>query len=476
MQRKKILLSLGFIIVLTILVRLIHVTHSFWLDEAAQALESSRPLRDQLSLRDDFQPPLYHLVVHLLVGVAQSEWWLRLASLIPGVASCAVVFLIAKRLGGWQRGLLAAGLLALSPLHVFFSQELRPYALACFFALLSWEWLFRVVEAQQQRRIHQLLFCLWSIFGFYTMYLYPFVLISQVLYVFIIAKKLRAWMLQSLVIIALAGSVWLPSFLGQLHAGQSLQQTLPGWSASVATPQLKAVVLIPIKFLIGQAELKRIPAFGIGAGLIYLVIGIALIRNVSYRTRARSLLFWILIPCIGAWVISFAVPVIQPKRLLFVVPGICVLIALLPKGKLLLTGVLLSLLVSFTSLAWYAVDARFGREDWRGVLSQLSVMQAPSAIISAFPEPFAPLRWYAPEHTQLLNTRSLRLNDASELVPLAEEVKSLQTVAVFDYLRDLSDPHHLLETMLTQQGYTLKSIIDGGNVGFVRIYQRRYNQ
>lgn len=475
MQRKKVFFSLFVIVLLASLVRLIHITHSFWLDEAAQALESSRPLRDQLSLRDDFQPPLYHLVVHVLVGVTRSEWWLRLASLVPGVASCAVVFLIAKRLGGWQRGLIAAGLLAVSPLHVFFSQELRPYALACFFTLLSWEWLFRVVEEQKQSRLNQLLFCLWSILGFYTMYLYPFVLISQVLYVFIVAKKLRIWMLQSLMIIALAGVVWLPSFFGQLHAGQSLQQTLPGWAASVATPQLKAVVLIPIKFLIGQAELKRIPAFGIGAGLIYLVIGLALLRNVSYRTRARSLLFWILIPCIGAWVISFAVPVIQPKRLLFVVPGICVLIALLPKGKLLLTGVLLSVLVSLTSLAWYTLDTSIGREDWRGTLSQLSVMQSPSAIISAFPEPFAPLRWYTPAHTQLLTTRSLRLNDISELAPLAQEVRPLHTVAVFDYLRDLSDPHHLLETMLTQQGYTQTSIIDGGNVGFVRIYQRRYN-
>jgi hypothetical protein len=254
-----------------------------------------------------------------------------------------------------------------------------------------------------------------------------------------------------------------------------LQQTLPGWAASVATPQLKALVLVPTKFVIGQAELKRMPAFGIGAGLIYLVIGIALLRNVSYRTRARSLLFWILIPCIGAWLISFAVPVIQPKRLLFVVPGICVLIALLPKGKLLLTGVMLSLLVSLTSLAWYTVDASIGREDWRGVLSQLSVVQSPSAIISAFPEPFAPLRWYAPGHTELLSARSLRVEDATELVPLAQEVTSLQTVALFDYLRDLSDPHHVLETMLAQQGYTLSSIIDGGNVGFVRIYQRRYN-
>ena len=46
-------------------IRLIHLSQSFWLDEAAQALESARPLTEQFELSGDFQPPLFHLLVYL---------------------------------------------------------------------------------------------------------------------------------------------------------------------------------------------------------------------------------------------------------------------------------------------------------------------------------------------------------------------------------------------------------------------------
>ena len=49
-----------FIIVGALLLRLILINSSFWLDEAAQALESIRPLSQQLQIQNDFQPPLYH--------------------------------------------------------------------------------------------------------------------------------------------------------------------------------------------------------------------------------------------------------------------------------------------------------------------------------------------------------------------------------------------------------------------------------
>ena len=122
------------ILFVALLLRLPLLSGSFWLDEAAQALESVRPLSQQLNITSDFQPPLFHLVVHFLSLVSHAEWWLRLASLIPGLITIYFTFRIGCRFSGSPDeasaksgrlvGLIAGLLLATSQFHVFYSQEL----------------------------------------------------------------------------------------------------------------------------------------------------------------------------------------------------------------------------------------------------------------------------------------------------------------------------------------------------------------
>ena len=110
---------------------------SFWLDEAAQALEVVRPWYQQLQIDQDFQPPLYHLLLHLWQYGGHQEWWLRLMSLLPGVGSILIISAMAWRWQGRLAGVVVGVLLATSSLHVFFSQELRPYMLAVFWASVA---------------------------------------------------------------------------------------------------------------------------------------------------------------------------------------------------------------------------------------------------------------------------------------------------------------------------------------------------
>lgn len=142
MKPKPLIIPELAVITLALLVRLIQLNSSFWLDEAAQALESQRPLSQQLQLANDFQPPLYHLVVHLLIQFGTTEAWLRLASLIPGLITVWLTMKIGQHLFNRDVGLTAGVLLATSQFHLFYSQELRPYALAACLALASfWYWL-----------------------------------------------------------------------------------------------------------------------------------------------------------------------------------------------------------------------------------------------------------------------------------------------------------------------------------------------
>lgn len=65
---------------------------------------------------------------------------LRTLSIVPGIFSVILLYLLSRRLGGRRAGLVAALCLALSPQHIWHNQEIRPYSLlfmACLLALLG---------------------------------------------------------------------------------------------------------------------------------------------------------------------------------------------------------------------------------------------------------------------------------------------------------------------------------------------------
>jgi len=87
------------ILLVALVLRLPLLTGSFWLDEAAQALESIRPLAQQTDITGDFQPPLFHYLIHFAVQASRAEWWLRLwGSLIPGIITVWATYQLSKKL------------------------------------------------------------------------------------------------------------------------------------------------------------------------------------------------------------------------------------------------------------------------------------------------------------------------------------------------------------------------------------------
>ncbi|MFN8217749.1 MAG: glycosyltransferase family 39 protein [Solirubrobacterales bacterium] len=85
-------------------------------------------------------PPLYYVLAWAwsrLFGTA--EVGLRSLSALLGTATVPVAFLAARELAGRRAGLIAAALVALDPMLIWYSQEARSYAaLVCFGALALW--------------------------------------------------------------------------------------------------------------------------------------------------------------------------------------------------------------------------------------------------------------------------------------------------------------------------------------------------
>lgn len=462
---------------------------SFWLDEAAQALESARPWSQQLQIRDDFQPPLLHVMLHFALYGGRSEAWLRtIGAVIPGVLSVVGVMAIGKVLHSPKVGVLAGLLLATSSFHTFFSQELRPYALPTAFAVWSW-WVVFWKEKRSWSSSDFIAYWLLTLGGLYSSYLYPFVFFGQLAFVGLGQFEWKkAWQLGIVPVLGMLP--WLPSFYGQLQAGQLLREQLPGWEDVVSFPVMKALALTGAKFLYGPLDVEPTWPFALPVLILALMGGSLVVmarhKAISFGRVGRVLLWWVGASVVAACLVSLVIPVIQPKRILWLLPAVYLVVAMVtslrPATALksqfffprfyaaLFAGLFLT--INITSSYAYWTTPRLQRENWRELFATLSQRFPENSTLAvfSFPAPFASWEWYNQDHFENRSTGRLLLtqpNDARPIEPLAPA----QTVLVFDYLRTLTDPEDQLLTYIESQGYRQRDVIDYPNIGFVRMYQ-----
>jgi mannosyltransferase len=484
-------LLIGAVVLLALLLRLPFLTGSFWLDEAAQAMESARPLSEQLNIAADFQPPLIHLLTYVSLRISTAEWWVRtVAALIPGLLTILITYSIGKKLHSGMTGLVASLLLATSSFHIFYSQELRPYSLPTLWAVLSWWLLWQWLNQKKKQKGLLIWFTIATILGLYSSYLYPFLALSQFTFVLAQYRHKVLLLMGSFSAAALAFAPWLPSLFGQLEAGSLVRKQLPGWEAVVSTPQLKSIALVAAKFLYGVMDVG-LNWFFIISALLVVVCTVMLLMNITpkmprkFHAQFHLLLHWLIVPLASSWVLSFWIPVVQPKRVLYELPAFYLLVGFLTvmaynhKNKglrsvgLLLAGSLL--MVNVLSTASYYLMPKLQRENWRDLHQEIVTKYNTSNSIAvfAFTEPFAPWIWYDQGQFPTWVTGELSTTSSDELTQQIKVVSDYQYVLLFDYLRDLTDPDDRLRSELWALGYTEVETIDYPNIGFVRVFARQ---
>lgn len=469
------------IIFLALVLRLPFINGSFWLDEAAQAIESARPLSQQLDIVADFQPPLLHLLLHFAMYFGKQEWWLRtVGALIPGLVSIWATYQLGKKIGNKHTAVWASLLLATNSLHIFFSQELRPYALPAMLASLSW---LILANWQTQTKNQTLSLGLITMLGVYSSFLYPFVVLGQFVWL-TIKRQFNYSSRFSWALILGSGSflAWWPIFRQQLAAGGAVRQNLPGWDKVVSFSQLKSLPLVAGKFIFGVVDLE--PSFWFVAVTLALscLLCTWLWQTWQQRTYQQNswllLACWLIVPTVTAWLVSFWIPVIQPKRVLFLLPAMYLILAL-PKptwqpkwlqSVLLTSLLLLNLLGTFQ----YYTQPKLQRENWRSLHQQILSKYAQNSLaVFAFDGPFAPWRWY--DNNSDYPTLSLGVLAVADVPDLSNKLKTVteyQYVLVFDYLRTLSDPNDKILHTIANFGYVPVEFIDYPNIGLVRVYAR----
>jgi uncharacterized membrane protein len=129
-----------FCLVLAFALRLYRLEHqSLWFDEVLTYVSSVTSLGN-IWFRppvDPNVPPLYYALMHAIVPPGGETVLLRLPSVVFGTLAVPLFYSVARTWMGASVGRIAALLLAVAPLHVWYSQEARPYALLLTLALLT---------------------------------------------------------------------------------------------------------------------------------------------------------------------------------------------------------------------------------------------------------------------------------------------------------------------------------------------------
>ncbi len=457
--------NLPAILFLALVLRLANLNQSFWLDEAAQAIESARPLREQLNIISDFHPPLYHLILHFWMIFGKSEIWLRLPSVIFGVLSIFFLYRIAEIIFDKKTAVLAALFLAISPFHLWYSQEARPYMLFVLLSLVSTYFL--LIEKW-------MIYTLEIILLLYSLYFAPFLLFGHFIYVLIFRRKSLMRLIKSFIIASFTFLPWLPYFINQIHLGTG--GGFAGWTSVVSVPWLKLLPLTLAKFALGHGTVadKVLYGFIIFPEIIVFLISVYCL---SQKETGRILLTLFSFSFLPALVISIFIPVAAPQRLIYLLPFFLLIIAegvlSLPKFSMAIFF-LIVLSTSFGGIYQYYTDPYTQREEWRQAVSYAEKNATKDSVaLFVFPTPFAPFLWYQKGNVEGVGIAPKFIIRDSDIAKMNNQITGKNRIFLFQYLTGLTDNENKTGKDLSKEGYSLTSTKDFPGVGFIYVYDKK---
>jgi mannosyltransferase len=418
---------------------------SLWYDEGFSVYLARMDLTE-ITARTaaDIQPPLYYYLLHGWIGwFGDGEPSSRGLSALFGVLTVPLMYAVGKQLFRSRlAGLLAASMIAIAPLHIWYGQEIRMYTLLTFLCLLSSYFLLLIVrradptiEDPKQSRVWVdgllwLGYAATSVAALYTHYFAFFVLAFQgvyVLFVWIVRgfrpMRLLVGGVASGLAILLAYVPWLPPLLSSY-----------GTDASYLPGQLKVgevLVDIAVFFAGGEAVSESVGAgLALGFSLLFALACLAFAfwrvpRNESHTLDPASsdfpvsfLLLYLFLPPAFILALSYNTPKFNARYVMLSHPALLLLLAgglavLWQRRSGMLSnvvreataGLAVLFVIGASAYADHNIYAApdFARADFRGAARYLEKhMQSDEAIILCSGHIFPIFDYYAPEADRYL--------------------------------------------------------------------------
>jgi mannosyltransferase len=345
-------------------------------------------------------PPLYYALAWVWTQVTGTgPWGLRSLSAIAGVATIPVAFLIGRELRGRRTGLLAAALVAVNPMLIWYSQEARAYALLAFFCALSLLYCVRALRlGEEDPREDKRNLVLWGVFSALALATHYFAVFPLVAEVILLLRRRGRAVLAGLWIIALVAVLLAPlvihqmsyghaEWIGSFPLGHRLWETAATFFVGetgdiIGGPERPTLAFLPLALaaaafalLAFRGDRREKRAAAVPLAVAALAIGVPLLLAVASVSKdfviARNLL-----------------PALVPLLLL-------VAVGLTVKRARRLGAALAAVLVAYSLVfsVWVNFDEELQRPDWQAVADHLGEPEAPRAtVLWVLGE--APLRYY----------------------------------------------------------------------------------
>ncbi len=370
-------------------VRLFRLDHlPVWLDEAFTAAFSRLPW-DQM-VRElgihEAHPPLYYALMHLwLGGQGTTDIWLRLPSVVFGVAMVAGLFALGGEMFGRQAGLAGASLGAIGAYAVWYSQEARMYAASACFAVWSAWALVRAIRLGGLGR--WAVYVVFALLGLHTHYFFQFAVAANLASGLVLAGQESRRRSLLLAHVAVAAG-WLPWFIYVLPLLREQQR----WHEYLALPDMvwetwKWHMFGPAMALDPRLWTAVAGATGAAtAGLMAWQLGKA---GAPFRRAMVALLLWLGVPMGLVWLFSVVSRPIYGDRYMIVVLPFVYLLAVVPiagapgwpryAGSALFWTLVAA---NLWSLGWYWYHPNYGKwDDFRTIARHIEAQVQPGDVL-----------------------------------------------------------------------------------------------
>lgn len=354
---------------------------SLWFDEIDVVVRAQRPFADVLRTftQTGENGPLYNLLLAIWIRLAGiSELAVRFPSAVAGILTIPLLYLVVRELVDPRSGLLAALLLAISPYHIWYSQEAKMYSLLVLFAAAS---TYCYVKALTTG--HPAWWLGWVVVTslmFYTHVASVLVFVAQVGYALCTARvwscRKRAWLL-------CVAALTLPYLPIALWAVRVVGGGVNTWQPDVGL--WEAVRILGIKFALNRYD----QSLETRAALLYLALATIGLLSVAFKRLPQRwwllLLGLALVPVVGLWLLSLRQSVFSDRYAIVALPAWLALagcgLAWLLAGRRFwpvgLIGIFLVLIFAWGPIRDVNRSSTAEKEDWRSAWAEVNRQAQP---------------------------------------------------------------------------------------------------
>jgi uncharacterized membrane protein len=385
---------------------------SFWYDEAytpVHVLHASLGVTLRAVSHTENTPPLWYVLIWGWSRIwGSGEVALRSLSALAGVLTVPVAWGIGRELAGRRAALLAATLVAVNPLFVWYAQEARAYSLFTLLAALALLCFLRALREPTSRRLAA--FAVAGSLALLTHYFAVFLLAPMCVWLLLAGyRKRRFAALWAVGVVGAVGVALIPLIVAQGGHGT---QWIGRWALS---SRLEA---IPQYYLTGYSGAPLGHALELFVALLILVgIGYGL-WSVLEPSEERGALVALLLSACGVLIpialVAFGADYLAPRNLLAAMIPLTALIAVVIVANR--SGRVGMAIAGLLALAFLAItidinlSPRLQRGDWRGIAHAIGSPR----VITTVELGAAPLEYYLPPLHNLARGATVTTDEIDE--------------------------------------------------------------